>query len=208
MIRNKQMEKIVPYKSPNYLSKWLIIFLVAEIIITFVSAKTSAVTGIEENHSWKFVIESADTIISLSVIGLFVYWFFRTYHNLQSLGVKGLRYSAKRVIISFFIIGLNLFEPIKGLKDLWKGSDPLVDISDGYSWKKAAVPTGLGIWWIFAVATRFHEVTFFGTGSESLQTFWDTAIVPFLLLIINTATIVIVRRICSRQERKKKLILG
>lgn len=145
MIRNKQIEKIVPYKSPNYLSKWLIIFLVAEIIITFVSAKTSAVTGIEENHSWKFVIESADTIISLSVIGLFLYWFFRTYHNLQSLGVKGLRYSAKRVIISFFIIGLNLFEPIKGLKDLWKGSDPLVDISDGYSWKKAAVPTGLGI---------------------------------------------------------------
>ena len=99
--------------------------------------ETSAVTGMETNYSLKIVIESADTIISLSVIGLFVYWFFRTYHNLQSLGVKGLRYSAKRVIISFFIIGLKLFEPIKGLKDLWRASDPLVDISDGSSWKKS-----------------------------------------------------------------------
>jgi hypothetical protein len=211
--------RIALYKSPNNLAKCLIIFLIAEIIVSFTEAsefaKTST-TGAPESQQapttdldyyWNIV----DTVVNFSVIALFVCWFFRTYHNLQALGVEGLRYSARRVIISFFIPVWNLFEPIKGLKDLWRASDPRVDISNGYSWKVAATPLGLGVWWFFAVATRFHDVGelhWFGTPElvRPVQMLSDLVIVPFSLLIINIATIIIVKRICSRQEKKRQLI--
>ena len=198
-------KKSTSFKSPDYLAKWLFIFLIGEIALTFISSITSAseALGRESSYYWQVITDSVNTTVSLGAIALFIIWFIRVYHNLQALGVKGLKYSTKRMIISFFIPVLNLFEPAKGMKELWKASEPSADVSNDYSWKELTVPAGLGIWWFLAVATRFHEVQFFGTGTEYLQLVWEIVVVPISVLIVNIVTIIIIRQIDSRQEKKK-----
>ncbi len=191
---------MVTFKSPNILTKLLYIFLILDIGITFVSPSvmTSDVKTTQSLGNFFTIIAS---IFSFIVYGLFIAWFFRVYHNLKALGVKGLQYSIKRAIISFFIPGLNLFEPTKAMKELWRASEPVANVSNGYLWKELKAPRGLGVWWFLAVVTRFHEVQ----GTENIAQFWEIAVIPIAVLIANILTIIIVRRIDSRQEKKKAL---
>src|SRR5216117_926258 len=141
---------MVTFKSPKILSKLLYIFLILDIGTTFIPSSTMTSDAKTTLSLGNFFTVIA-SIFPFVVYALFIAWFFRVYHNLQALGVKGLQYSLKRAIISFLIPGLNLFEPTKAMKELWKASEPVANVSDGYLWKELKVPRGLGVWWFLAV---------------------------------------------------------
>jgi heme/copper-type cytochrome/quinol oxidase subunit 2 len=194
---------MVTFNLTDTLTTLLYVFLILDTGSTLLSSWTTSDQKSASSLSMFFTVTS---IIPFMVYGLFIAWFFRVYRNLQALGVKGLKYSTKRAIISFLIPGLNLFEPTKAIKELWMASESVGNIADGYSWKKVVVPGGIGVWWFLAVVTRFHEVQFFGRGTEDITQFWDIAVTPIAVLIVNLLTIIIVRRIDSRQAKKKASI--
>jgi Domain of unknown function (DUF4328) len=112
------------FKSPGILTILLYIFLILDIGTTIIPSQTVSVN---------ITVSVIATIIPFIVYALYITWFYRVYHNLQALGVKGLRFSIKRAIISFLIPGLNLFEPTKAMNELWKASEPVTNLSDEYS---------------------------------------------------------------------------
>jgi hypothetical protein len=68
--------------------------------------------------------------------------------------------------------------------------------------KNLTAPAGIGVWWFFVIVSNLGDVQFFGTGSEILSNIFDLILVP----IANLSTIVIVRRINSRVNKKRELI--
>ena len=195
---------MVTFNFTDTLTTLLYVFLILDIGSTLISSWTTSDLNSTSSLSMFFTV--TPIILPFMVYALFIAWFFRVYRNLKALGVKGLKYSIKRAIISFLIPGLNLFEPTKAIKELWKASESVGNIADGYSWKKVVVPRGIGVWWFLTVVTRFHGVQFFGSGTEDITQFWDIAVTPIVVLIVNLSTIIIVRRIDSRQAKKKASI--
>jgi hypothetical protein len=195
--------QMVTFKSTDTLTTLLYVFLILDTGSALLSSWTSSDLKATSALS---VFLTVAPIFPIIVYGLFVAWFFRVYRNLQALGVKGLKYSIKHAIISFLIPGLNLFEPTKAIKELWKASESVGNMADGYSWKKVTVPRGIGIWWFLAVVTKLHEIEFSGRGTENISQFWEIAVIPIVVLIVNVLTIIVVSQINSGLEKKEPSI--
>lgn len=85
------------------------------------------------------------SVLLLVCAGLFIAWFFQAYKNLRRLGVANLRYGNGWAIGSWFFPILNLWRPKQIANDVWRGSEPGVEISSG--WKAVTVPSLLHWWW-------------------------------------------------------------
>ncbi|HEU4706045.1 MAG TPA: DUF4328 domain-containing protein [Solirubrobacterales bacterium] len=77
--------------------------------------------------------------------GVFIAWFFRAYRNLRRLGVQNMRYGNGWAIGAWFIPIFGMIRPKQIANDVWRGSEPGVEVSSG--WRQVDVPSLVHWWW-------------------------------------------------------------
>ncbi len=108
----------------------------------------------------------------------------------------------------FFVPILNLFQPYQVVKEIWKASDPDVDVWDAFSWQHAAGSPVISWWWVLGLTASvggrvaFNVASRAQTVEESWTAGWVILVSDVLSTIALMVTIVIVRTINARQQRK------
>lgn len=92
-------------------------------------------------------IASIYMIVSFSSLILFYIWFYKAYKNLPSLGGKELLFSARWVVLRFFIPILWFYQPYQATREIWKSSDPRIQESDKNTRKQMSTPSLIKAWW-------------------------------------------------------------
>lgn len=81
----------------------------------------------------------------LIAAGAFIAWFYRAYKNLRRLGLQGLRFGTGWAIGAWFIPILGMVRPKNIANDIWRGSEPGVEVTSG--WHRGEVPRLVHWWW-------------------------------------------------------------
>lgn len=92
-------------------------------------------------------------LMLLVAAGAFIAWFHRAYKNLRSLGLQGMRYGTGWAIGAWFIPIFGLVRPKQIANDIWRGSEPGVEVTSG--WHRAGVPRIVHWWWALFVVQGF-----------------------------------------------------
>jgi hypothetical protein len=130
---------------------------------------------VESAYDTYTAFAAAHAVLFLISAGVFIAWFFRAYKNLRRLGVENMRYRTGWAIGAWFIPFFNWFRPKHIANDVWRGSEPGVDVAT--QWRRVTVPNFVHRWWGLFLAQGFmlevgQEIT--GSGYEkatSLATF-------------------------------------
>ncbi len=77
---------------------------------------------------------------------VFISWFGMAYANLGRLGVKNLRWSNGWAVGAWFVPILNLFRPKQIANDIWRGSEPDIEVSSN-RWQFGQVTPIIHWWW-------------------------------------------------------------
>lgn len=83
----------------------------------------------------------------LATMGIFIWWFQRTYGNLSALGASDLRYTHGWSMGAWFVPFLNLVRPVQIANDTWQGSDPALSATVGPDWRTGTRSAIVGVWW-------------------------------------------------------------
>ena len=181
------------------------IFLIAEVFLIFVGALREA----EEIAYLQQAITISEQIIFMGLIIFPIVWFSRVIENLKALGIIGLNLPILQAK-SFLLLPIRLlYEPARLMKAVWKASQPDIQIA-GVSWEKIAIPTGFGLWWAFFLVSRVHEFLGDSVVCPSMSdpstcfSLGDLTIVGLIITpIANISTIILLRRIKSRIDKKR-----
>jgi len=200
------------------------LFMVVFGVITIASiASTIAEIGLLQRiESGGFVSEaeadsndSRQQVIALLYIAAFAVsaiaflaWIGRASANLAALGVDNQRFSPGWAVGWWFIPVMGLFRPYQVMKEIWKGSYPVLG-ADGLSgWPDAPVSRLLGFWWaawlLASWVTNFTNRLFFSgaTVSELIAADVFDAASDAILLVSLALVLILVRRITANQSRK------
>src|SRR6476646_10394966 len=153
-------QKVSSYSSLNRLTRWLVIVLAVEIVVSLVTIVSdtyqirlltsimnyeydysTAIGLVQVNDLWQSVITEIVVIVTIFSIVVFLYWFYRAYRNLPALGVTRLKFNPKWVIVYFFIPILALWKPFRALEEIYTIS------TNDYS-SRSTNSYILLIWWI------------------------------------------------------------
>jgi hypothetical protein len=156
------------------------------------------------------------TIIVVPILSL--YWYFRATKNIHSFGAKGLT-SPKMAVIWWFVPILQLWKPYFVSQQIWKASNPEMNIREGNEWKTSPSSNLIKVGWLlFLIAaigltsiSIIHDLT---TGRDSIfptYNIMEERDTPqkFLRLVFDniftTALIffvIMIRKVSIRQELK------
>jgi Domain of unknown function (DUF4328) len=100
---------------------------------------------LEASDDRQLVITLAIAGAMITAAGFFIAWLKRAYTNLRALGVRNLRWGPGWAIGSWFVPFLNLVLPKQLVNDVWRGSDPELEDSEG--WREKPVPLLFAFWW-------------------------------------------------------------
>ncbi|MFZ2070782.1 MAG: DUF4328 domain-containing protein [Halobacteriota archaeon] len=151
-------------------------------------------------------------IIFLFMLVVFFMWIHRVHRNLLALGACDLRFTPGWAIGWFFVPIMNLIRPYEVVKEIYKASDPNVDISDGCSWKNAYTSPVIGMWWELWLISGIvgYALLRISSGAETLSDFELMSLVMLgsdtLSFIAFILLIIVVRSIDTRQEEKSKRV--
>jgi len=154
--RNRELPIVMPFVSGHPRARRVKIFLIVVIVVTFVTLVPLAIPAaagiVRDEYGFYGAFLGLASVICLlfSIIAaaFFFIWIHRVHHNLPSLGASGLKYSPAWAVGGFLIPFVNLFLPSRVVTEIWKASDPTVDISDGLAWKSAPTSPLITYWWI------------------------------------------------------------
>jgi DNA-directed RNA polymerase subunit RPC12/RpoP len=213
---------LAPFSSGRPRSRILILFVVIAILLAAASIgstysqirlvhkveKEGGVTLQEAEANWTrqegIFLLKIGLLVAISL--LLMVWIHRVYKNLPALGVRGLRLTPWRAAVARG--GVSFIQPYRVIKEIWKASDPEVDLADGLSWKESSLWGGITWWWFLWVTVIPLNLAAFlisfeaQTLGEMLGSSWVVVIseIPFILTYNLLARVV--QRIDSRQERK------
>lgn len=91
-------------------------------------------------------------IIYITGVVFFLMFIYRCGKNCRSLGASGFEISEGWSVGWFFVPIANLFMPYKAVKEIYQASEPAADLRN---WKSVSVPSLLGLWWGFWLASSF-----------------------------------------------------
>ena len=86
------------------------------------------------------------------IIGLC--WFYGANKNIQAFGAKEIT-SSIMAVVWFFIPILNLWKPYIVAQQIWKASNPKLNISNGREWKNLPDSKIIKIWWLVGISSIF-----------------------------------------------------
>ena len=213
-------QRVSRYSSLNRLTRWLVIVLAVEIIVSLVTLVSdtyqirlitsiinyeydysTAIGLVQVNDQWQSVITEIGLIVTIFSIVVFLYWFYRAYRNLPALGATRLKFSPKWVIVYFFIPILALWKPFRALEEIYTIS------TNEYS-SRSTNSYILLIWWIiFIVSNMMGFIMARGYTSEPtpetvLNYSNQDIVLQFLVIAANALFIFIAKEISAKQDLK------
>lgn len=194
------------FVSGHSLAQWVIVFFAAFIVWGLLVSSTLAFSGAEIET----LIVLYLLVLFLPLAVLFTAWIYRVYRNLSAFGVSGLKYSPGWAAGCFFVPILNLWRPYMVVEEIWKASDPNVDVSVASSWQNLPAPPLITLWWSLFIAPWFIRI-----GLRILNQYGADKgggeILLFLIELLSVGAAVlaifVVRQIDKRQEEKSRLLV-
>jgi hypothetical protein len=146
------------------------------------------------------VIEASDgrqALIAISqlltsIIGfiVFLFWFYRSHKNIQTLYSEPTEFSNKKAVGNWFIPFYNLFRPFKSMKEIWGISNP--NYEPPKSQPIISKGTNLiGIWWgLFMLRNVIGQITWrFDLGTDTLEGLYNATFLFIATDILHIAII-------------------
>lgn len=151
--------------------------------------------------------------------GVFIAWFYRAYKNLRRLGVQTMRYGNGWAIGAWFIPFFNMVRPKQIANDVWRGSEPGVDV--GYQWHQVEVPSLVHWWWALyliqgavvyigqrTAASGYDKLTSFGSFSSGLSEIKTGTVIDILGEIVAIAAVVVAIKVVAEITERLDAIRG
>ena len=160
---------------PAGLTKWVKIFLYAQIAIIFVAlissaleyqllaefdkgtyaSRESAEEAAEANDARQSVVAGVQLIVFI-ITGIWVLrWIHRANYNARQLGAKEMVFTPGWAVGWYFVPLFTLWKPYQAMKEIWKA------IAAPQAWKSQKAPGLLPWWWFFWITSNiFGYVSF------------------------------------------------
>jgi len=152
------------FQSISKISKWLVNWTIASIIITviyfIVSIATLYPSNDVESNRIDFInlfVGSINLVISFVTAIITVFWFYRANKNIHTFGAKEVS-TPRMTVIWWFVPILHLWKPYEVAQQIWKTSNPQVILSSGTEWKKSPTSNIIKIWWILGILSIFISI--------------------------------------------------
>lgn len=217
-----------PFTPLNNLTKWVVGIFIALAIISVIAVVSGYAQAELLNRAIGGGIVTTDEAITndnrQALIGfaqfalfiacgiVFLIWIHRAHRNLPSLGATDLRFTPGWAVGWFFVPIMSLFRPYQVASEIWKASDPEVNIADGTAWKSVATSPIVGWWWTFFLISNFlgQIVLRMSLSGEELTDLLSSTYAYMVSDAIDVVgimiTILMVRRLSQFQETKNKLV--
>lgn len=160
------------------------------------------------NDSREQLIAIIQLLVLVATAVCFLMWIHRAHKNLPALGAGNLEYSPGWAVGGFFVPFLNIVRPFQVMREIWKASDPEVELSIPHSWQYVATSPLIGFWWAaWLISNLLGQLVFRLSGEnnsiDDLLALTYLAIASDVVGIIAAVfAILLVRNIDGRQERK------
>src|SRR6266540_5226992 len=154
---------IRPFHSISRVSKWLVNWSIASIVTTFIflllvsyqNVQFFSSTGDKLLESGSdFILSGIDSVIGFVVFILTLYWYYRASKNVRAFGATGIT-SPVMAVVWWFVPILNLWKPYSVARDIWKASNPQLDVSISNSintgLKDSPSSNNIKLWWILGL---------------------------------------------------------
>ncbi|SCK38420.1 DUF4328 domain-containing protein [Streptomyces sp. WMMB 322] len=151
-------------------------------------------------------VETAEGLLALSVIVLWLVWFWRVRVNAENFAPGRVRYSSAMAVGSWFVPVCNLFMPKQVMNDVWSASDPSAPQWQGYGPKPRVRRGIVNGWWTmwlfyFLFSLLDYESWYGETGVEAAQETVAVAIfTDFFSIPATILALVLVGRLSSMQS--------
>ena len=154
--------------------------------------------------------EEEATLLRIGLIGIlnavisvaggiyFLWWFYRAYKNLKTLGIA-LKSTPKRVIVNFFIPIINFWRPYFAAMEIWNNSDPSTLLATEQEARHSRGSVIVKLWWITTLLGIFLTVL------ESVGFVITYSFGNMVSIIAVILQIFIVKEISLRQETISKM---
>ena len=160
------------------------------------------------NDSRQQLIAIIQLLVLVATAVCFSVWIYRAHKNLPALGAGNLEYSPGWAVGGFFVPFLNIVRPFQVMREIWKASDPEVELSIPHSWQYVATSPLIGFWWGAWIVSNILGQLVFRLSDEN-NSIDDLLALTYLMIasdavgiIAGVFAIVLVRSIDGRQERK------
>jgi hypothetical protein len=154
--------------------------------------------------------EEEATLLRIGLIGIlnavisvaggiyFLWWFYRAYKNLKTLGIA-LKSTPKRVIVNFFIPIINFWRPYFAAMEIWNNSDPSTLLATEQEARHSRGSVIVKLWWITTMLGIFLTVL------ESVGFVITYSFGNMVSIIAVILQIFVVKEISLRQETISKM---
>ena len=146
---------------------------------------------------------------------LFLMWIYRAYWNLKALGARKPAYSPGWAVGYFFVPFINLVRPYEIVKEIWRGSNPDVGVSEELA-KQRGLSLGqysstsrlVGFWWVsWLAANIINYLTaklsgIADTPDEFLRATFASMLGDALSVIAALGAMLVIKKIDDMQEEK------
>jgi hypothetical protein len=139
-----------------------------------------------------------NAIISVAGGIFFLWWFYRAYKNLKTLGIA-LKSTPRRVIVNFFIPIINFWKPYFAAMEIWNKSDPSTLLATEQEGRPSQSSIIVKLWWITTLIGIFLIVL------ESVGFVITYALGNMVSIIAAILQIFMIKEISSRQETISKM---
>ena len=215
---------LVPFSSGHSRARMLIFVLVVAMLLAAISVGSTysqirlvhkvldeggvTVEEAEANSTRQETVFALKIGVLLAIVVFLPIWAHRAYRNLPSLGIRGLRFTPGQVVRAWFGKIVSLYRPCQIITEIWKASDPKIDLSDHLVWQRSRSWVVIGWWWFLWIITVPVNILTFGATFEAktleglLATSWVVLISEIAFIVTCNLLVLIVRTIDSRQEDK------
>ena len=154
--------------------------------------------------------EEQVTLLKIGLIGIlnavvsvaggifFLWWIYRAYKNLKTLGIA-IKSTPRRVIINFFIPIINFWKPYSAAKEIWNKSDPSTLLATKQEGRHSQGSVIVKLWWITTLIGIFLIFL------ESIGFVITFALGYMVNIIAAILQIFMIREISLRQETISKM---
>ncbi|HEY7228094.1 MAG TPA: DUF4328 domain-containing protein [Nitrososphaeraceae archaeon] len=166
------------YRSIGNLTDWLIRFSIVLIILSIIDvAATSYLDLLGSSNDTKSnniysAIGSFTSIISILVLIIILFWYYRATKNIHSFGVEEAT-SPIMAVMWWFVPIANLWKPYYIAQQIWKASRPEVKLPIGTEWKKMPNSNIIKKWWVLALVSIFGSLVAGFVGGVGISQIYD-----------------------------------
>jgi hypothetical protein len=139
-----------------------------------------------------------NAVISVAAGIFFLWWFYRAYKNLKTLGIA-LKSTPRRVIVNFFIPIINFWKPYFATMEIWNNSDPSTLLATEQEGRHSRGSVIVKLWWITTLIGIFLTIL------ESVGFVITYALGNMVSIIAAILQIFMVKEISLRQETISKM---